>query len=232
MYLPLPPVPHARRFCFLFAAGGPYVASRTRTTKPTGRNHPVHRHQRGLTSKAVDGHGLAASVRVCVRWVVYNFFYSKKRKNFFCIKTKFAAATSRRNQTNTAAGQTPQHHTAAQHHGAQHREQGTKGGQGRTATPHMAERTGNAQHDTPGRTGHKAQRRTTPGGNAPEHNTHSAARQDKTQRRRHRTTGRPTAPQDTTQRATAPSRAKQNNTAHNNTTPGSTTCSNTGQHST
>ena len=49
---------------------------------------------------------LPASVRVCVRWVLYNFFYFKKMFLFILIKNQFCSGlTSRRNQTNKAAGQ-------------------------------------------------------------------------------------------------------------------------------
>ena len=82
---------------------------------------------------------------------------------------------------------------------------------------------GNAQHDDPGCTRHKAQRRRTPRSDPPQQNTHSAAKHDKTQRRKAqdpRTTN-----SDRTHHTTAPNRAKRNHP-----TPGGTTRSNKGQH--
>ena len=64
MYIPLPPLPHPRRFCLLFAAGGPCVASRTRTPKPARRNPPRQRHKRGPTGKAVK-QTLSCCLQVC-----------------------------------------------------------------------------------------------------------------------------------------------------------------------
>ena len=69
---------------------------------------------------------LPASVRVCVRWVVYNFILFQKI--LIEIKTNFAAVLQVEETKQTRQqDRTPQHHTAAQHHGAQHRGAGHKG---------------------------------------------------------------------------------------------------------
>ena len=86
--------------------------------------------------------------------------------------------------TTRQQGRTPQHHAAAQHRGAQHRGAGYRGRAGSAATQQRAETTGSSQHNTPGRTRHKAQRRTTPRSDTPQQNTHSAGGQDKTRRKK------------------------------------------------